>query len=524
MSSSRNGARVLLDAAVAAGIRVCFANPGTTELTLVRALEDVPQMRPVLGLFEGVCTGAADGYARVCGSPALTLLHLGPGLANGLANLHNARRAHSPVINIVGDHATWHLPFDAPLTSDIAGLARPMSGVIQVNSPDSIQKSVRTAIERALAPPGSVVTLIAPSDVMDAPVAAAFIDSPIVNRPAREVPSQHVAEVAARIAQSPKSILLLGSDALTERGQRAAGRIANITGARLIMESYPAIVSLGGDLPRLERLAYFPQDVLAQLAGSTVVLAGARAPVSYFGYPDQPSELVSPPDRLIELAAVGENSVLALEQLAALVEDRKPSSPAELRSTPSLPPSSASDAPLTPIDVAEALVEQIPEDTIVSLEGSTCGGPYLQRAHRARRHRVMTNTGGAIGQGIPCAVGAALAAPDARVVCLQSDGSAQYTLQALWTLARERLNVTVVISANHRYGILQTELSRAGAQLDSPVIERMTRLDSPSLDWIALARGYGVSAVRATTAAEFQTALSHGLQSNGPYLIEARLV
>ena len=523
MTASRNGARVLLDTAVAAGIRICFANPGTTELTLVRALDGVPEMRPVLGLFEGVCTGAADGYARVSGSPALTLLHLGPGLANGLANLHNARRAHSPIINIVGDHATWHLPFDAPLTSDIAALARPMSGVMPLNSPDSIQKSVQAAIERSLTPPCSVVTLIAPSDVMDAHVAVPITEAPTVKRPAREVPSQHVAEVAARIVRSPKSILLLGSDALTERGQRAAERIANRTGARLIMESYPAIVSLGGDLPRLERLAYFPQDVLAQLAGSTVVLAGARAPVSYFGYPDQPSELVSPPDRLIELAAVGENSVLALEQLADLIKDSKPSKSAEAHMAHPLPSSGARDAPLTPIEVAEALAEQIPEDTIISLEGSTCGGPYLQRAHRARRHRVMTNTGGAIGQGIPCAVGAALAAPDARVVCLQSDGSAQYTLQALWTLAREQLNVTIVISANHRYGILQTELSRAGAQLDRPVIERMTRLDSPRLDWLALARGYGVPATRATTAAEFQTALSRGLQANGPYLIEAQL-
>jgi acetolactate synthase-1/2/3 large subunit len=245
--------------------------------------------------------------------------------------------------------------------------------------------------------------------------------------------------------------------------------------------------------------------------------------VSYFGYPGQPSEFVSP-DRLIELAAVGEDSVLALEQLAELVRDNKHSNSSERRTTPSVPPSGAGNsAPLTPIAVAEELVAQIPEAAIISLEGSTCGGPYLQRAHRARRHRVMTNTGGAIGQGIPCAVGAALAQPDARVICLQSDGSAQYTLQALWTLAREQLNVTVVISANHRYGILQTELSRAGAQLDRPVIERMTRLDSPRLDWVALARGYGVPAVQATTPAEFQAALSRGLQSSGPYLIEAQL-
>jgi acetolactate synthase-1/2/3 large subunit len=522
VTAFRNGARALLDAAHASGIRICFANPGTTELTLVRALEDVPGIRPVLGLFEGVCTGAADGYARVSGNAALTLLHLGPGLANGLANLHNARRAHSPVVNIVGDHATWHLPFDAPLTSDIAGLARPMSSVVQLQSPDLIQTSVQTAIERALTPPCSSVTLIAPSDVMDARVIAPFFAASVVKRAALKVHPGHITEAAARIAGSPNLILLLGADALTERGQRAAERIAAKTGARLLMESYPAIVALGGDLPRLERLAYFPQDIVAQLANSTVLIAGTRAPVSYFGYPDQPSEFVTP-DRLIELAAVGEDSALALEQLAELARDNKHSTSSDQRTTPSVPPSGAGNSALTPIDVAEELVAQVPEGAIISLEGSTCGGPYLQRAHRARRHRVMTNTGGAIGQGIPCAVGAALAQPDARVISLQSDGSAQYTLQALWTLAREQLNVTVVISANHRYGILQTELSRGGAQLDRPVIERLTRLDSPRLDWVALARGYGVPAVRATTTAEFQAALSTGLQSSGPYLIEAQL-
>jgi acetolactate synthase-1/2/3 large subunit len=511
----------LLEAAYASGIRICFANPGTTELTIVRALEQVPGIRPVLGLFEGVCTGAADGYARVSGRPALTLLHLGPGLANGLANLHNARRAHSPIINIVGDHATWHLRFDAPLTSDIAGLARPMSQVINVQSADSIERSMHESVERALRPPGSVVTVIAPDDLMAAPVAAAGGAVPGATRhPAREVPSQRIAAAAARISESPKLILLLGTDALTERGQRAAERIAAKTGARLIMESYPAIVPLGGDLPRIERLAYFPQDVIAQLDGSNVLLAGARAPVSYFGYPQQPSELVSPPQRLIELTAAGEDSVLALEQLAELVRDKKQL--AEQR-VPATPPPGARDGTLTPIDVAEELVEQIPEGAIVSLEGSSCGAPYLQRAHRARRHRVMTNTGGAIGQGIPCAVGAALAQPDARVICLQSDGSAQYTVQALWTLAREQLNVTVVMCANHRYGILQTELSRAGAQLEQPVIERLTRLDSPRIDWPSLAAGYGVPAARATTVAEFKKTLAHGLQVSGPFLIEAQL-
>jgi len=527
VTASRNGAHAVLTAAQTCGIRVCFANPGTTELGLVRALDEVPGIRPVLGLFEGVCTGAADGYARASRIPALTLLHLGPGLANGLANLHNARRANSPIINIVGDHATWHVPFDAPLTSDIEGLARPMSrSVIHLNSAGSVARSIRRAVEESLFPPGGVVTVIAPSDVMEAPVSESASESAIAgaSRCARLVPAERITHAAARMKHHDSPILLLGGDALTERGQRAAMRIAAASGARLLMESYPAIVPLGGGLPALERLGYFPQDVIAQLGGSTVLLAGACAPVSYFGYTGQPSELVAP-SRLVELSAPGEDGVAALEQLAEQLVGRSDFVPASLASAAPDHASAVSKRTqeLTPAELAQELVEQMPENGIVSLEGSTCGGPYLQRAHRAQRHWVMTNTGGAIGQGIPCAVGAAIARPEARVVALQSDGSAQYTLQALWTIARESLNVTVIICANHRYGILQTELRRAGADLDRRALARMTQLDSPRVDWVALARGYGVPGVRATTSSDFRAALGTALRAAGPYLIEAQL-
>ena len=523
MSNPQNGAAALLNAAYATGIRVCFANPGTTELDLVRALDDVPGVRPILGLFEGVCTGAADGYARVSGLPALTLLHLGPGFANGLANLHNARRAHSPIVNIVGDHATWHLPFDAPLTSDIESLARPMCArVIRIDSASTIVQSVRDAVADALAPPGSVVTLIAPSDLMEKTVQ----DPPEVPpssaqvRSRQAVPARRVQETAARLLQSESTVILLGGDSLCERGQRAARRISESTGARLVMESYPPIVALGGDLPPLERLAYFPQDVIEQLKGAVVMLAGARAPVSYFGYTGQPSKLVAD-CQLVELSSPAEDGVHALETLAGVLPPAAGGSPA--RRSVSTQGQEASVSNLSPVAVAEELARQMPEDAIVSLEGSTCGGPYLQRAHRAARHRVMTNTGGAIGQGIPCAVGAAVAAPEARVICLQSDGSAQYTLQALWTLAREALDVTVIICANHRYGILQTELRRAGADTSRPALARLTCLDEPRLDWLALAQGYGVPCSRAATPAEFREALRIGLKSSGPYLIEAQL-
>ena len=531
MNTTRTGAEALLEAAHAAGVRVCFANPGTTELGLVRALDNVSGIRPVLGLFEGVCTGAADGYARVSGSPALTLLHLGPGLANGLANLHNARRAHSPIINVIGDHATWHLPFDAPLTSDIESLAGPMSShVIRIQSGATIETDIERAVACSLERPRGVVTVIAPSDLMDQQALSNGPRSPhgsdardVVPQPAgsaglRPTNPARTAKAVECLRTGGQTVLLLGSDALCERGQRAAAHIAAVTGARLIMESYPAIVSLGGDLPPLERLAYFPDDVIRQLGNSHVILAGARAPVSYFGYEGQPSKLVSD-EFVLELTAPDGASVTALELVASQVgrpdDTRRPPPAAVTTATPS--------GDISPTTVAEELVQQIPEGAIISLEGSTLGAPYLQRAHRARRHQVMTNTGGAIGQGLPCAIGAAIAAPDARIICLQSDGSAQYTIQSLWTMAREDLNITIVLCANHRYGILQTELRRSGAGLDRPATARLTALDSPRMDWVSLAKGYGVPGCRVTNSEEFKQAFAAGTRKSGPYLIEAQL-
>ena len=521
MSSTRTGAQVLLEAAYTFGLRVCFANPGTTELGLVRALDEVPGIRPVLGLFEGVCTGAADGYARVSGSPALTLLHLGPGLANGLANLHNARRAYSPIINVIGDHATWHLRFDAPLTSDIETLAAPMSGhVMRISSGASIQKDLRQAVAHSLDRPRSVVTLIAPSDLMDQAAPSGAAAAEITRASSTQTVNTERVEQAVRTlkANTGSTILLIGSDALGERGQRAAARIVAATGARLIMESYPAIVSLGGDLPPLERLAYFPDDVTRQLGNCHVILAGARAPVSYFGYEGHPSQLV-PDEHLVELSAPDCGSIQALEMLAQQLT--KTDIRALHRSTTNETSQAATG--FTPVAIADELVQKLPEGAIISLEGSSLGAPFLQRAHRARRHQVMTNTGGAIGQGLPCAVGAALAAPDARILCLQSDGSAQYTIQALWTMARESLNITIILCANHRYGILQTELRRAGAALDRQATARLTALDSPKVDWVSLAKGYGVPGCRVSNIEEFNKALATGCHTTGPYLIEARL-
>jgi len=510
-----NGAVALLRTLRLGGARICFANPGTTELTMVRAMADVPELKTVLCLFEGVATGAADGYSRVSGEVALTLLHLGPGFANGIANLHNARRAHSRIVNLIGDHATWHLAYDAPLTSDIRSLASPVSAeVIYTSDAAQLGKDAARGLRAARVAPGAITTLVLPTDVMDAPAVSDQPDDLGDTAPVA-APAARIAGVAQKLRGGKEKVLLLGGNTLGEAGIRAAEKVARRTGARILMEPYPAIVTLGGDLPRVERQAYFPDDVIRQLGDATVVLVGARMPISYFGYEGYPSQLV-PDERLALLTEANEDGTAALEALAALLDGSEGDLPA-LPSVPAAPVGLNADA------VVEALLPRLPEDAIISLEGSTLGGPWLREAHRAARHRVMTNTGGAIGQGLPCALGAALAAPGQRVVSLQSDGSAQYTVQSLWTMAHEKLPITIIIAANHRYGILQTELRRAQADLAHPAIAGMTVLDDPATDWVALAKAYGVPALRVTEAGQLGEALDQGLACNGPMLIAVEL-
>lgn len=509
-ASLPSGAVVALEAAASAGVAVCFANPGTTEMPLVGALDQVPGIRAVLGLFEGVCTGAADGYFRACGKAAMTLLHLGPGLADGLANLHNARRARSGILNVVGEHATWHIASDPPLASDIELLAAPMSDrVVRIASSARVQACCDEALDVATGPSPGISTLIAPSDAMSLSVPQ--VPAPMAGT--RTPPlAGDVARLAQRLRAATTPILLLGGAALTERGLRAAEAVARATGARLLMESYPARVELGGDLPRLERLAYFPQDVLAQLGNSDVLLAGARAPVSYFGYEGLPGELLAR-DKGIVLD--DDDVVGALERLAAALPAGNGPAPPAVE-----PPVAAAGGPLTGAAVAEAVVAALPAGSFVSCEGSTLTVPFLQRAHRAARHAAFTNTGGAIGQGLPVAVGAAIARPDVPIICLQSDGSAQYTVQSLWTMARERLDITVLLAANHRYGILQTELVRAGnAPAGGRASERLTTMQEPRMDWVAIGTGYGVASTRVSSRPQLEGELAAALAARGPRLL-----
>lgn len=515
------GAQLLLASLYEQGVDTCFANPGTTELDLVRAMEHVPQMRSVIGLQENICTGAADGYGRMLGKPACTLLHLGPGFANGIANLHNARRARTPIINIIGDQTSWHLPFDAPLTSDIESLAHPVSGwVHRVTSAQECGEVAREAVSQTAARGGQGVSIIFPADYQgqDAVAAVPTPESkPVAHRSAAS--AIDVSALVHTLRASRHLVFLLGGggagSALSARGQIAVARLCAVLSAQAFAETFPSRSERGQGLPAFDRLPYFPEPARQVLdAADRVVLVGALPPVTYFGYPGQPSRMVED-ERLLTLTQPGEDAVSVLE---ALVQALKAPDYVALQSPLPVAPSGA----LTPSNIGTALSRALPSNAIVSVEGGTCGYPFYAVSHTAALHTTLTNTGGAIGQGLPAAMGAALACPDRKVVALLSDGSTQYTIQTLWSLAHENLNVLVLIAANHQYAILRNELRRGGAAL-SAQSEAMTALDKPRIDWVGLAQAYGVSAVRVQSSEELNSQLNIWMAHKGPALIEMTL-
>ena len=513
-----NGAQALIRTLVDCGVDVCFTNPGTSEMHFVAALDAVPEMRGVLGLFEGVVTGAADGYGRMADRPAATLLHLGPGLGNGLANLHNARRACTPVVNIVGDHATYHRRFDAPLASDIETVARNVSTWVRSSSgPSEVAADAVEAVTAAMGPPGQVVTLILPADVSWLEGAEPARPEPPAARPA--VPEDTVVAAAKALRSGEPSVLLLGGVALREAGLVAASRVANATGAKLFGETFPARLERGAGVPAIERLGYLAEFTMAQLAGARhLVLVDARAPVSFFAYPNKPSYLVPDDCEVHVLAADGSDAVGALDHLAELVGAAADSATRQAAQRPDRPTGA-----LTGEAVANAVGALLPEGAIVSDEANTAGLWAPGATAGAPRHDWLTLCGGAIGQGLPVATGAAVACPDRKVVCLEADGSAMYTLQALWTQVRESLDVTTVIFNNRSYAILNMELHRVGAEHTGPRALDMLDLSRPDLDFVSLARGMGVEATRAASADDFTSQFERAMGAPGPHLIEAVL-
>jgi len=512
-----NGAEALLRTTVAGGVDLCLANPGTTEMPLVAALDSVRGIRTVLGLFEGVCTGAADGYARMAGRPALTLLHLGPGFANGIANLHNARRARSPLLNVVGDQASWHRAWDAPLTSDIESLARPVSGWVETSSSaEGLAADTARALAATSRSPAQVATLVVPVDCQwgEAPSGPA---ASTAARAADAAPAERVMQAATRM-RAGRAAVLLGGKALREPALRAAARAASATNAALFCETFPARIERGRGLPKLTRLPYFPEQAAEALSSfELVLLAGAPEPVAFFGYPDGVSRLARE-ETLFSLASPGEDALASLEALADALDAPRQLPIAAEPETPSAP-----RGPLDPATLGAVLAARQPEGAVLVDEGATSGGPWWVLADAAAPHSTLTLTGGAIGQGLPCATGAALARPETPVIALQADGSAFYTLQALWTQAREGLHVVTVLCANRRYRILQIEMARAGIAEPGPAAGSLTDLRHPTPDWVALARGFGVPGTRVETAEELDRALAAALAEAGPHLIEALL-
>ena len=510
------GAESLLRTLLNCGVDVCFSNPGTSEMHFVATLDDVPEMRAVLALFEGVATGAADGYARMARRPAATLLHLGPGLANGIANLHNARRAHSPVLNVVGDHATYHQRYDAPLQSDIASLARPVSVFyVETRSGEQLPAEVAEAVAQARCPPGGVATVVVPADVSWSEAAPPA--GPAAWPEPAPVPADVVETLAKALRLGEPSVVLVGGPAMTERGLVAASRVAQAPGATLLCETFPAVHERGAGIPPVERLAYLPELVSMQLNGARhLVLAGTASPVAFFAYPGKPSDLVPEGCQIHQLAGAGEDVVGALEALADALSLADAPVVRQAAERPGLP-----TGPLDPQAVAAVVGALLPEGAVVSDEANTAGIFVPGATAGAPPHHWMTLTGGAIGQGMPLATGAAVACPDRKVLCLEADGSAMYTLQALWTQAREQLDVTTLVYANRSYAILEMELARVGAGAAGERARRLLELAPPTLDFVSLARGMGVPAWRATTAEELADQLGRALAEEGPALVEA---
>jgi acetolactate synthase I/II/III large subunit len=509
------GAECLLRSLLANGVDLCLMNPGTSEMQFVSALDRVPEMRGVLGLYEGVCSGAADGYARMTGKPAATLLHLGPGLANALSNLHNARKALSPVINIVGEHSTAHLKHDAPLTADIEAFARPVSGWVRtVASAAQMGEDASAAVAAAFGPPGRVATLIVPADFS---WSEAGEPAGSIARPERLLPGNEQLRAAASALRSSQKIgLLLGGSVLQARGLYAAERLRAAAGVRIFAHRYAARITRGDSIPQVERIPYFPENAQALLADvERLVLVEARPPVSFFGYPGLRSTL-APEDCVFDvLASESQDGGGALEWLA----DELGAPPVELASIPR--PELPTGEPLNAGTLGRAVGALLPEGAIVSDESVSSAEAIWPHLAGAATHDHLPVTGGSIGQGLPVAVGAALACPFRKVVALEADGSAIYTLQALWTMARERLDITVVILANRRYRILDIEMRRTGAGAVGPRAEEMIDLTDPAPNWIKLAQGFGVDAVRAATADEFIREFGAAMLDRGPRLIEA---
>jgi acetolactate synthase-1/2/3 large subunit len=512
-----NGADALIETLLANEVDACFANPGTSEMQFVAALDGQPKMRPVLCLFEGVATGAADGFGRMADRPACTLLHLGPGYGNGLANLHNARRAFTPLVNVIGDHATYHRQYDAPLNSDIPTLVGPNSlWVKSADAADDVSAVAAEAVAASFGPPGGPVSLILPADSAWTETTVGAVKA---RKPERLPPTGEAIETAARaVRAAKKTVLLIGGQACRAEAMVQAARLSAY-GVRVLADTFVARQVRGAGHFQPGRMQYFGEAALADLAGTDLILlAGTSQPVAFFAYPDRPSLLVPDGCSLMTLARRGEDAAAGLRALADAL-----GAPASGPAQPLKRPEAAPTGPMTPQAAGVSIARHLPEGAIICDDSVTSGGGAASQAGTAAPHEVLALTGGAIGQAIPLSIGAAVACPDRKVLSLNGDGAAMYTVQGLWTIARENLDVTVVVFANHAYRILGIELTRTGAGEAGPSAAKLLDLGDPRIDWVSMAKAMGLPAVRCETAESFETAFAAAMRQTGPMFIEAAI-
>ena len=513
-----NGAQSLIGTLVRSDVNVCFTNPGTSEMHFVAALDHVPEMKAVLVLFEGVATGAADGYARMAGKPAANLLHLGPGLANGLANLHNAKKARSPVVNIIGDHATYHQPFEAPLTSDVKAFAAPVSHWIK-SSPNgaAVGHDTAEAVRAAMSNGGQIASLLLPADT----AWTEAHDYGIYRKPADPAlpPDAAIDRAAEMLKNGKKTVLLMTGKALMAKGTAAATRITEKTGAKAFADTFNARMEKGAGRHNIPRIPYFAEQIVETLEGTEqIIIVGSQTPVSFFAYPEIPNYLV--PDGCVvhTLATPAEDGIGALVALAEAVGAPQNADGQMELVRPDLPTGEANA-----FAVWQSVAHHMPENAIIVDEAATSGLGSETYLSQAPSHDYLQLTGGSIGMGLPLALGASVACPDRKVICGHGDGGAMYTVQALWSQAREECDVVNIIFNNQKYMILQIEIMRVGAENVGPKALDMFDIGRPGLDWCKLAEGMGVNAMRASNADDINRAVEHCMKNKGPHLIEVMI-
>lgn len=515
-----NGAQSLVATLVDQGMDICFANPGTSEMHFLAALGDNPKMRPVLCLFEGIATGAADGWWRMKDKPASTLLHLGPGLANGLANIHNARRASSGMVNVVGEHSLSHLKYDPPLASDIEGLARPLSHWLRrADSAEAIGWDTAQAVAEASRHPGRIATLILPGDTSWQPVGAARV-LPANAKKERKVPgADRIAHVAKILRSGEPALIILANKATRGAALLSAGKVAAATGARLGSQFFTARIERGAGRVPIERIPYAVPQAQAFLQGfKHLITVETKEPVAFFAYPDKPSLLKAEGTRVHALVEADEDSELAFEMLLDALGATKTAAALQPRIETPVP-----HGALNPLSIAHALAAALPEDAILVDESLTTGRETMGHTMGARPHDLINNMGGSIGYATPVATGAALACPGRRVFCMVGDGSAMYTIQSLWTQSREQLDVTTLVFANNSYAILKAEYANMGAGTPGARALSMIDIDRPRIDWLAMAKSMGVPAQAVSSAEALHQAMVDSTREPGPRLIEVRL-